>query len=178
MKWMFFRMSSKFQLAKEERCFVVFVLMEERFFFLKMNVISMRRHGPHSESQWAPLCSALLHSTHVTCYHVLPAFNHLQGPSLFSLPKFGTVILPRAGLFLVPFPGRDRFSFLRTFYTVPWAQPACFSVGNGDIFPVCKAEDVKVNTHLHLVLSVRTNAAIPPLPFSPIWRLGMVLGVR
>jgi hypothetical protein len=47
----------------------------------------MRRHGPHSEPQWATWCSALLHSTHVTAYHVLPAFTHLQGPSLYLCTK-------------------------------------------------------------------------------------------
>jgi hypothetical protein len=79
-----FKMSSKLSLVREERCFVLFVLMEK---FSKTNVISMRRHGPHSEAHWATLCSALLHSTHVTGYHVLPAFNHLQGPSFYLCPK-------------------------------------------------------------------------------------------
>jgi len=76
-----FKMSSKLSLVRDERCFVLFALMVK--FLKKTKVISMRRHAPHSESQWATRCSVLLQNTHVTGYHMLPAFNHLHGAVSF-----------------------------------------------------------------------------------------------
>jgi hypothetical protein len=121
----------------QRRTLLRFIRVNRREVLQKTNVISIRRHDPHIERQWAT-CSALLHST-LTGYHVLSEVNYLQGPSLLSLPKVGIVIIPRVGLFLVRFPGRSIFSLLRTLHTVPGAQPAPFSVGTGDKFPFCKA---------------------------------------
>ena len=75
-------------------------MVENFFFFSKINVISLGHQGPHSEPQRVTLCSALFQSTRVTLQHLFPA-----RPSLLSL------IIPRTGIFLVRFPARADFLF-------------------------------------------------------------------
>jgi len=56
--------------------------------------------------------------------------------------------------------GRNTFTLL----IKVWPSPSLLLYVTGDFFPIGKAtREVKLNTHLHILLRLRINGEIPPL---------------
>jgi len=69
----------------------------------------------------------------------------------------------------VPGSGRD-FSLCHHIYTDSWAYAAAYPVGTRGSFPGVKRPGRGTTTHFYVVLRLRVNGTIPPLPHTSSWR--------